>query len=239
MQNPKKTIFWAVVFVAVGVLFLLRNFGLIHFVIDMKYIFWTGFATVFGINAFLDGKRIEGAIWVSVGLLFLVPSLMGSTPDWFTFKKLWPVIPIAIGLNMVMRYFLPEQFYGTSRKSHFIPHETVNFNSFEKNAVMAGVSSKLNAKAFEFGKIGCVMAGVELDMSEVQLNRNARMDLNVIMGGIELLVPKEWNIKYNITPIMGGVEDNISKFPPDVVDQDKQLIVSGVVIMGAIDVKRI
>lgn len=238
MQNSKKTIFWAIIFVAVGVVFLLRNFGLLHFAIDPKYIFWTGFTTIFGINALLDGKRAEGAIWISVGLLFLIPSLMGGA-DWFSFKKLWPVIPIAIGLSMALRYFFPEQFYGSARKREFAPHETVDFNTFEKNALMAGISSKLNAKEFKFGKISCVMAGLELDMSEAVLSPNARLEVNIIMGGIELLVPKEWNIKYDTTPIMGGVEDNISKLPSDIVDSYKQLTVSGFVLMGGISVQRI
>jgi len=238
MQNSKKTIFWAIVFVAGGVVFLLRNFGLLHFTIDTKYIFWTAFTTIFGINALLDGKRVEGAIWISVGLLFLIPSMLGVT-DWLSFKKLWPIIPIAIGLNMALRHFFPDQFYGSMRKKDFMPHETVDFNTFEKNAVMAGISSKLNAKDFKFGKISCVMAGIELDMSEAVLSPDARLEVNIIMGGIELLVPKEWNIKYDTTPIMGGVEDNISKFPSDVVEQDKQLTISGFVLMGGISVQRI
>lgn len=238
MQNPNKTIFWAIIFVAVGVAFLLYNFGLFTFPVLPKYVFWTGLAAVLAINAFLDGKSLQGLIWLSVGAVILIPSLMG-VPDWFSFRKLWPLIPIVIGLNLLVKYFFPGQYDGFVPNNDYTPKQTVALDAFERNVFMAGITSKLNSKDFKYGKISCMMAGIELDMSEAALGPNARIDINVIMGGIELTVPKEWNIRYETTPIMGGVEDTVVKLPNEIVDQHKNLTISGFIFMGGVSVKRI
>jgi hypothetical protein len=58
------------------------------------------------------------------------------------------------------------------------------------------------------------------------------------MEGVALNIPKEWNLNLDITPIMGGVEDNISLYPSAVVDPSKNLTLKGTVFMGGIKIKR-
>lgn len=58
------------------------------------------------------------------------------------------------------------------------------------------------------------------------------------MGGLELRVPKEWNVMIDVLPIMGGVEDQITKFPDSVVNKEKKFYLSGNVVMGGVEIKR-
>jgi hypothetical protein len=56
---------------------------------------------------------------------------------------------------------------------------------------------------------------------------------------LQLKIPKEWNVIIDVLPIMGGVEDQIMKYPDSVVDKEKRFLISGNVIMGGIEIKRV
>ena len=64
------------------------------------------------------------------------------------------------------------------------------------------------------------------------------IDVTAVCGGIELTVPKEWNIKIDVAPIMGGIEDRLGDIPGAYVDQTKEVIIKGEVVMGGIEIKR-
>ena len=59
------------------------------------------------------------------------------------------------------------------------------------------------------------------------------IDVFVLWGGIEIIVPPDWAVSNEITPIMGGAEDGSTG-----TQQAKhRLVVKGVVIMGGVDIK--
>jgi hypothetical protein len=56
------------------------------------------------------------------------------------------------------------------------------------------------------------------------------------MGGIEIFVPREWQVVMNSMPFLGGMENKT------VTDQStdtaaKKLIVKGMAIMGGVEIK--
>jgi predicted membrane protein len=232
-MNNNKSIFWAFTLIALGLIFLAKNFGLIFFNWPKHFSFWAIFPLIFGINALFDGKRTEGIIGVLLGLIFILPPLLGLG-DWLSFKKLWPLILMAVGTMI---------FFNRTNTRHPLyfpkPDEQSSGNSFSKSVIMGGIQSKVSSKEFSNGQITAIMGGVELDMRDADLAENAYFDINCIMGGVEILAPKEWNIVLSHTPIMGGVSDNISKYPSDVVDATKTIYLRGLVVMGGVDIKRI
>ncbi|MBX2952627.1 MAG: hypothetical protein KF870_08980 [Leadbetterella sp.] len=232
-NNQNKTFFWALIFIAGGGIFLMRNFGMLDFNIPVKLISWRLIPLIIGINALLRRDYINGIIAITVAVVFYIPDFL-TAAERTQYYKLWPLLLVGVGLTILAKYMFPRQFDTFTNREL-----TEDRNYVSESNIMAGSSSKFVTKDFTGGKVNCIMGGSELNLTEADLRNNANLRVFIMMGGMEMRIPKEWNVKLDVLPIMGGVEDKITKFPENVVDKNKVLIISGYVIMGGIEIKRV
>ena len=61
------------------------------------------------------------------------------------------------------------------------------------------------------------------------------LDCTVVFGGLKLIVPKNWEIRTEVTSIFGGVDDK-RQSAVNVLPDDKVLVVSGTVLFGGLDI---
>ena len=106
-------------------------------------------------------------------------------------------------------------------------------------AVMAGNEVRSTSSVFRGGDLGAFMGGVVLDLRGAKLEGDrATIDAVGMWAGIEIKVPEDWRVVSEVMPLMGAFED---KTKPATQPSDpataKTLIVRGVVVMGAIEVK--
>jgi predicted membrane protein len=217
--------------IAVGVVFMLDNLDIIYAGNIMRY--WPAILVVFGISKALQSRNNSGQLfgWIiaAVGTLMLLDRM-----DFISFRvwNLWPLILIVIGLNFLRGSW--------KRKQHFSSHpfEDVSTDSdaYIKNmAFMSGVKRIITSKEFRGGEISSVMGGCEIDLREAEMKgTEAQLDVNIIMGGVELRVPMGWSVSVEATPIMGGVED---KSYPAKEGTSKKLVITGTIIMGGVEIK--
>jgi predicted membrane protein len=235
MKNKNSSIFWAIILTSAGILFLMRNFGLLHFNWSVNLFSWRLIPLIIGINAFLKGKKLEGLIGIGIAVVFFIPDFL-TDPQIVMYRKLWPLLLVAGGGLILSKMYFPElsnpQILETSADGK-------DFEVINENCIMGGSSNKIVSKNFKGGRVNIVMGGLEYDFRDAQLTENVVINTFVLMGGLELIVPKEWNVKIDVLPIMGGVEDQINKYPSDVVDPDKKLILTGNVVMGGINIRRV
>lgn len=232
-NNQNTTFFWALVFIAGGGIFLMRNFGMLDFNIPVKLISWRLIPLIIGINALLRKDYINGIIAITIAVAFYIPDFL-TAAERTQYYKLWPLLLVGVGLTILAKYMFPQQFDNFKTQL-----ATEDLNYVNESNIMAGSSSKFVTKNFIGGKINCVMGGSELNLTEADLQTNSSLRVFIIMGGVEMRIPKEWNVKLDVLPIMGGVDDQITKFPENVVDKSKVLVISGYVIMGGIEIKRV
>jgi len=79
------------------------------------------------------------------------------------------------------------------------------------------------------------MGGFELDLRDALMGADgtAQIEVFVIMGGLNILIPQNWTVASNVTPILGGVHD---KTHANASSAAQQLIVRGTVLMGGIEI---
>ena len=78
------------------------------------------------------------------------------------------------------------------------------------------------------------MGGLEIDLTSADLGPEpAVLDLIVLMGGIEIIVPPTWTVDAKITPFMGGMSDTADRSD---ADPTKRLVVKGFVMMGGVEI---
>ena len=89
---------------------------------------------------------------------------------------------------------------------------------------------------FKGGKITCLMGGVQINLMHADFQDEITIDVACIMGGIELFVPSHWEIKNEISAILGGVSDQRTLFQAE--NESKRILhLKGTCVMGGVELK--
>jgi predicted membrane protein len=218
------------VVICAGILFLLENLGV---VIGINiWDFWPVALILIGLSHISRPSEtrqgFSGAIFIIVGVLFLLNNLDIMFFDIGTF---WPIIVILLGIAI-----LKDAVWG----SHKVPSSSDNFNlSF----ILGGGEHRFASDQFKGGKLAAFMGGGVIDLrdADIQID-DVVIDAFTFMGGIEIRIPRHWQVNIQGTPILGGIEnktvvmskEELAAHPDKAI---KKLTIRGMFIMGALEVK--
>ncbi len=99
-----------------------------------------------------------------------------------------------------------------------------------------GQRLRLSASETDDAVVSVLMGGAELDLSDRGSRpAPARIDLLIVMGGVQLIVPEDWIVRVEVEALMGGVSDD----RPGRAGQegDADLVIRGRVLMGGLEVR--
>jgi hypothetical protein len=133
---------------------------------------------------------------------------------------------------------LPPGATGTTGTTD-IPGQGQNFygqDYFDITSVLGSSHRVVTSKNFKGGDITCFMGGAEIDLSQADINGTVILDVTTVMGGAKLIIPPNWEVKSEITTVLGGVEDK-RQVQGKVIDFNKVLILKGTTFMGGIELK--
>lgn len=104
-HRERRSIFWPLFLIAIGVMFLLDNAGfLTGDVWGLVWRFWPLLFIVGGLDGLWKGEGIAGSLfWLGVGVIFLLANLNYlniSVMD--VIFRFWPVLLVAIGLDLII-----------------------------------------------------------------------------------------------------------------------------------------
>jgi hypothetical protein len=72
-------------------------------------------------------------------------------------------------------------------------------------AIMNGIELTSRSRAFRGGSMFSWLGGIAVDLREVELAENARLEVHSAFGGIAIRVPTGWRVESNVTSLGGGV----------------------------------
>jgi predicted membrane protein len=206
---------------AVGVLFLLGNLGLVE--TRSIHRFWPLILILIGVQKLLqrDDRRGHGGayFWIGIGSWFLLTSVFH-----LHFWSIWPLVLIAVGGRMLWRSLYPNRATVGADAS----------STLRGTAFMGSLERSLNTRDFRGGDVTVVMGGCKADLGEAGIaSGEAVLDVFVLWGGLELLVPEGWTVISQVVPILGGFDDRTR--PP--AEATQRLVISGLVMIGGVQVK--
>jgi len=213
--------------ITVGILFFLGNMGVLdpHQFLRL----WPALLIVAGLIHILQPHRRArfslGIILVLVGTVMLLNRL---NIIHLGLGDLWPLILIFFGIMMILNHSV---FH---RESSPHPNRAEEDSSFlTESSILSGSHYKCNSQDFKGGDVTAIMGGFEIDLRNASIDKEAILDVFVVMGGVEMQVPDDWIVTVKATPILGGIEDktHVGK------DAVKRLIIRGTVIMGGVEIK--
>ena len=110
-----------------------------------------------------------------------------------------------------------------------------NGDFIDSTSVFSGAKKVIISKNFKGGEITCLMGGAEIDLSQADIQGKALIDATAVFGGIKIIVPSNWDVKFENHAVFGNVEDKrkLQSFNADVT---KQLIIDGTAVFGGIEI---
>jgi len=103
-------------------------------------------------------------------------------------------------------------------------------------AVFGGVDRHVSAQDFHGAQCTAVFGACKIDLRDAQIQGwEAVLETHALFGGVEILVPEDWEVVNHSVAIFGGFGDRRRHSPtgPDA----KTLILEGAAVFGGINIK--
>jgi predicted membrane protein len=229
-----------------GIVLLMRNLGYI----DLPHWLFTWPVILILVGVYSGFKHnfsnTGWIIMIAIGGFFLLDK---AVPNIRLEPAFWPAVIIAAGILFMIRPRKKNRENNWGRRDrHNIESLKAEYNVssaasgdktdfIKMDSVFSGVNKSILSKNFQGGKISCVFGGAEVDLLQADINGNVLLKIEVVFGGVKLLVPSNWTIHSEIDGAFRNVEDKRKYNPGVMVDPGKVLILKGSVVFGGIEIK--
>ncbi|MDH7512433.1 MAG: DUF5668 domain-containing protein [Clostridiales bacterium] len=226
-KSSSSRIFWGLLLIILGVLLLLDRMGRLDFG-DLISFYWPLFLIFAGLWHLVTNKfrhTAGGLVLIVIGSLFMLGKwhILGRSAWHFV----WPLLIILAGLWILFGAFLR----GTTRKS-----AGEKADEIDEFAMFSGITRRLESQDFRGGKATVVLGGMELDFSQARLSSGqASIEATAILGGLEIKVPKTWQVHVECHPVLGSIENEHSYVPGQ--EGQQTLSIKATAILAGIEIK--
>lgn len=217
--------------IAVGMLFLLDNIGIIDF--DRVTELWPVLFIMGGGLKYLQStsgrSKAAGLILAAVGSLLLLRSVGLIDISW---HLLMPGLMIAGGAIVVFQAVRARSDTGLPpglRKDG----DGGGDGEVHLFALLGGIDRRVQADDFRGGDVSAFMGGCQLDLRQASIQGEAVLHVFAMWGGIDIRVPDDWVVSLEGTPLLGGFSENTKPLG----DRKKRLVIRGVALMGGVEVR--
>lgn len=189
-------IFW-------GSLQLLDRFGILEQ--EKLWKFWPIALIVVGLLKVLSpgqAGRFWGGILLLAGILLQLSHLGYLS---FHFWDLWPLLLIAIGVNLI---------WNVMTRSRGGPETESSVSDLNEWTIFGGGERHINSPDFRGGEVLAIFGGYDIDLRKAGIKSpGVVLEAYAIFGGIEIKVPEDWNVIVRGAGIMGGFGDSRTNLP--------------------------
>jgi predicted membrane protein len=218
-----------VILVLTGLFLVMRNTGFFPEFIDHVIFSWPMLLVAIGLVMTLGAsEKTSGVIVMAVGGFFLIPMIFRET--FHEYNMFWPSIFIIIGITFI---FTKRRGWNSVTTTGVIGDDYIDYVN-----VFSGGERQIVSENFRGGRISAVFGGMELDLTKAKLAQGRNeLEIACVFGGATLIVPDDWNISIEVTPVLGGFSDQRKLIPGRIIDTTRQLVIKGAVVFGGGEIK--
>lgn len=176
--------------------------------------------------------KFQGPGWIIlilVGGVFLVNDIVHF--DWNIRRFMWPAIMIVVGIYLIGKASTRKQQYD----EYLAEPGVTNDDYLQSTAVFSSTNKVVLSKNFKGGNVTTVFGGTELNFMQADINGEAVLDITTLFGGVEIVVPANWDVKMDVNTVFGGIEDK--RMIQAMHNSGKILIIKGSCTFGGVDLK--
>lgn len=223
----RGTIITGAVILGIGLFWLLNELG-----VDMPYWLFSWETLLIGIGIILgiDNKFRNPAsyILIAIGAIFLIDDWVDIPVN--VMEYFWPALLIIIGAVILIR---PHR---RPKHSDAAQGQGAAVDRLDLVSIFNGTERTVISKQFKGGDSVTVFGGTEINLLQADIEGQARLDIVTVFGGTKILVPKNWEVRNEVSGIFGGVEDKRYSAVEIVADDNKVLTVTGTAIFGGVEI---
>lgn len=222
-----------IILVLIGIALIARSMNVIPPHIADDLFSWPMILMVLGILFISsNSNNTTGWILLIVGAIFLLPRVTGLP---YSFREIfWPVVFIGIGLLILFKSLRSFRRRGTPKTSGS------GMDFIDEVAILGGNERKIASKAFKGGQITSILGGSQIYLLDARLAPGENViDIFTLFGGSTLIVPNHWNVKVEVTAILGGFSDKRSVVESREKEEEGILIIKGIALFGGGELKTI
>ena len=144
-------------------------------------------------------------------------------------EALAPMLVVAVGILIVIKAL---------KQNRGVPPELARSEDFlQGTAIFGGFKRRVLTQCFKGGELTSIFGGCEVDLHQAALESGqARIDVFVLFGGVEIRVPEGWEIVNQATAIAGALDDKTHHGPAS-AESRPRLVVTGLILFGGTEVK--
>jgi len=224
-HKSKKRTFIGLIFIIVGTALIAKKASVLPENISDIVISWKMLLIAIGAFKLYLKDYYRGLILISIGTFFLLPQVFDIP---FEVKGMfWPAIFVVIGVLMI-----------TVRNRHRgLQGGQTSENYIDLLTFMSGGKRKITSQQFLGGKITSIFGGNEIDLTAANIKETIAIDVFTMFGGVEIVVPRDWDVQVDVTSIFGGFNDKRGPVEHSDSGLKKVLIIKGFTIFGGGEVK--
>lgn len=207
----KNKIFWGLFFIVGGILIVINQLGYLPSISLLNLV----------LLIFLIPIMIKSIININFSGIFFPLAVIGilfAEPLGITALTPWPILIVALLLSLGLSLI-----FGPSRrmkgimnhhhKGHATNIENGEDDSEFESAVSFGETIKyVNSDDFKKAKLTASFGALSVYFDNAKLSKDgAEIYIDASFAGVELFIPKEWNVKCGITAFIGGVDEKYNR----------------------------
>ena len=231
-REQSKNLTLGLVLIIFGSLFLAKNLGFLPRDVFHHVFRWYSWLIMIGTIILIKhpGKP-AGFILLSIGGFFLLRDF--DIFPYYEFGQLWPVLLIGAGIYYIVRQQTKNIPKGDK------PDGSMDF--IDDTNIFGGGDMLIESDNFKGGKVSSIFGGGNYNLTKAKLSPDGKnvLDVFAMFGGSTFIVPPDWNVRVEVTPIFGGFTDKRSANMQESATKDprKQLYITGFVMFGGGEVK--
>lgn len=222
----ESRIFIGILFVIAGSVLIAENLNLLSY--DMSHILvsWPMLLVALGLFNLARKHYTPGFVLLAIGLFFLTPRIINVPEDFYS--NFWPAVLIVVGIIFLLNWRRTPHHH----HHHFMQTETNKSDSMDESAIFSGRDISIVSENFTGGKITCIFGGSKINLLYAKPAPGCVIDVETVFGGTKLIVPEDWNIKFEVSSTFGGFEDRRSPSVISRSDPNKTVVIKGSCIFG-------
>lgn len=218
---PTSQILFGAAIILIGILLLLDTTGTIETRDLLRYA--PSLLILIGVWSLVRSRFLNvvgPVVLIGVGAAWQAIALGYAT--WEDVVVFWPILIIAFGLSVLLGHL----------RSRGRATEDDQFSAF---AVFGGVERRNTSKHFTGADLTALFGGAELDIRDAEItDLPARINVVAMFGGVDIIAPREWNVRLDVIPILGGASDD--RLRSESTNEEVDLVVTGFVAFGGVSI---
>lgn len=189
----------AILLIVGGIVYLLRNLGLIQSVWMERFISWQGLLILIGAAALLKRHYLGGVILLFLGSYFLFPEWNALIAD--QLHTYWPLLLVAVGLRLLVKR-KEEVLRGDSNQTNVEDGFVRSATSFTT------VQQIVLDKTFKGADISISMGNIILDLRKTSLEKPVTViRVHSTCANVIIHTPEDWIVRTDVQLLFSGNRD--------------------------------